>query len=203
MSNIICIDTREFPLSETEVRGRHPDMLIPEPFCCPDGYALVDLGEVPAHDATTHKAVPMPPEQDEAGEWHQPWDVVPLTAEEIEAATQVLREQLYAAATAHRWAVETGGIAFPDGTRIATGLEDQNRITSVIANAQIAGVAAVDFKAASGWVSLTLAELQGIAASIALHVQACFAAERVHHEAIAAAGLAALRAYDVTQGWPA
>ena len=117
-----------------------------------------------------------------------------------------------AAITQKRWEVETGGIALPTGVSVATGIDDQNRITSVVANAERAGVAEVDFKAGSSWVRVTVAELQSIAAVIALHVQACFSAERLHHEAIdlltaAHAGnqevlQQALHAYDIEQGWP-
>lgn len=117
-----------------------------------------------------------------------------------------------AAATQKRWEVETGGITLPTGVSVATGIDDQNRITSVVANAERAGVAEVDFKAGSGWVRVTVAELQSIAAAIALHVQACFSAERAHHEAIDSLEAAhsdnqealqqALQAYDIEQGWP-
>ncbi|MDH1499354.1 DUF4376 domain-containing protein [Comamonas terrigena] len=109
-----------------------------------------------------------------------------------------------------RWEVETGGLTLPGGVRIATAIDDQNRITSVVANAERSGVTSVDFKAASGWVSVTVPELQEIAAAIARHVQACFTAERQHHEAIDAIAQiadpaerqAALEAYDESQGWP-
>lgn len=114
--------------------------------------------------------------------------------------------------TALRWQIETGGITLPSGVRVATGIDDQNRITSVIANARLANLDTVSFKAASGWVTLTLAELEGVAAAIAMHVQACFNAERAHHEAIDAladlhaedpeALQQALEAYVITRGWP-
>ena len=41
-----------------------------------------------------------------------------------------------------------------------------------------------------------------LAAAIALHVQACFSAERTHNEAIAAASDADLYSYDINVGWP-
>ncbi|QOQ84350.1 DUF4376 domain-containing protein [Comamonas thiooxydans] len=114
--------------------------------------------------------------------------------------------------TAFRWEVETGGITLPGGIRVATGIDDQNRITTVVANARLAALETVKFKAASGWVTLTLAEIEAVAATVALHVQQCFAAECAHHEAIDALvvqfdgdpqGLqAALDAYDEVQGWP-
>lgn len=112
------------------------------------------------------------------------------------------RASLISAVTALRWEKETSGLTLPNGVTVDTRTDDQNRITSVIANAQLAGVETVDFKAASGWVTLTLADVQAIAAAIALHVQACFSAERAHHEAIAELDDAELDGYDITMGWP-
>lgn len=130
----------------------------------------------------------------------------------LNPAPVITAQTLKKTATQKRWQVETGGITLPNGVHVATGIDDQNRITSVIANAELAGVSSVDFKAASGWVSVTVAELKAVAAAIALHVQQCFTAERMHHEAIDAIaaqheadpeGLqAALAAYDTTRGWP-
>lgn len=137
-----------------------------------------------------------------------------MTPEEVAAhlnpARTITAESLKEEITALRWQHETGGLTLPTGVRVATGIDDQNRITSVIANAQIAGVERVDFKAVSGWVTVTVQELQAIAAAIAVHVQACFTAERAHHEAIDAlaeqyegeALQSALAAYDVQSGWP-
>lgn len=122
--------------------------------------------------------------------------------------SEALKEKI----TNKRWKIETGGLMLPSGVHVATGIDDQNRITSVIANAELAGVEVVDFKAASGWVSVTVAELKAVAAAIALHVQQCFTAERMHHEAIdaleqlhaddAQALQQSLEAYDLEQGWP-
>lgn len=120
--------------------------------------------------------------------------------------------QLKAATTQKRWELETGGLTLSTGVHVATDIDDQNRITSVIANARLASLDTVSFKAASGWVTLTLVELEGVAAAIAMHVQACFNAERAHHEAIDALeqlhaddpeGLQhALEAYDTEHRWP-
>lgn len=142
--------------------------------------------------------VRMTPEEEAA---HLDPPEVPITAEKLKSIV-----------TAFRWEVETGGITLPSGVRVATGIDDQNRITSVVANAERAGLDEVDFKAAEGWAKVTLAELQAIATAVARHVQACFSAERVHHEAIDAllaqhqddpeALQAALDGYDESQGWP-
>ncbi|MDN6885275.1 DUF4376 domain-containing protein [Variovorax sp. CAN2819] len=121
--------------------------------------------------------------------------IEPPTIEERRAA-------LVAAVTDKRWEVETGGITLPTGTRVLTGKSDQNRITSVIVNAEIAGIQSVDFKSDSGWVTLSIGEIKGIAAATGAHVQACFTAERMHHEAIAALDAAGIETYDINTGWP-
>lgn len=149
----------------------------------------------------------------ERQEWGAP-ELIEMTQAEIDVHLNppriVTTDSLKAETTALRWQHETGGLTLPSGVRVATGIDDQNRITSVIANAQLAGVQSVDFKAASGWVTVTVQELQAIAAAIAVHVQACFTAERAHHEAIDALAAqyegealqSALADYDRENGWP-
>ena len=149
----------------------------------------------PAYDPLTHTLALDGVELVE-GDYRARYTLAPLPTEQA-------RADLMAAVSAKRWAVETGGITLPGGAVVGTTTDDQNRITSVIANAQLAGVVSVDFKAQSGWVTLSLDHMRGIAGAIALHVQACFSAERAHHEAIAAASETELMAYDINTGWPA
>lgn len=119
-----------------------------------------------------------------------------------EDTLQALQARLLQDVAAKRWAVETGGITVV-GLRVATGIEDQNRITSVVANAELAQVDAVDFKGADAWATLTVPQVRAVAGAVARHVQRCYSAERAHAEAIAAlAGIDAARAYDTTAGWP-
>lgn len=135
-----------------------------------------------------------------------------FSLEQPDLTPKLTAQSVKDAITQKRWEVETGGITLPTGAQVGTGIDDQNRITSVMANAERAGVAEVDFKAVNGWARITLQDLQGIAVVVALHVQACFSAERAHHEAIDALvaqhegdaqGLqAALEVYDIEQGWP-
>ena len=142
--------------------------------------------------------------------------LVPMSGEQVDAHLNpppppITVAGLKEIVTRYRWEVETGGITLPGGIKVATALDDQNRITTVVANARLAGLEQVKFKAASGWTTLAVAEVEGIAAAIALHVQACFAAECAHHDAIDAIALiedpaerqAALDDYDETLGWPA
>lgn len=113
-----------------------------------------------------------------------------------------LREGLLSAVTEARWQHETGGIEI-GGVRVGTTLDDQNRLTGVLAAIQLGGLERVDFKAQSGWVELSASELQAIAQAISSHVQACFSAERAHHEGIALIeSVEEADAYDLSQGWP-
>ncbi len=130
------------------------------------------------------------------GAYHARYALAPQPVDQV-------RADLMDAATSKRWDVMTGGVTLPGGISVGTTIDDQNRVTSVIANAQLAGVESMDFKAQSGWVTLSLDQVRGIAAAVALHVHACYAAERAHHEAIAAASEAELMAYDINTGWPA
>lgn len=113
-----------------------------------------------------------------------------------------IRANLMQAVTEKRWQVETAGLTLPNGARVATGTADQNRISNVITNATAAGLTSVDFKAENGWVTLTIEEIRGIATAIAVHVQACFSAERTHHVAIQALSVEELQGYDLTAHWP-
>ena len=117
-----------------------------------------------------------------------------------------LRTAKIDSATARRWDVMTGGLSLPGGIVVGTTIDDQNRITSVVANAELAGLTdtdEVDFKAISGWVSISISEVKAIAGAIGQFVQACYTAERAHHEAInALESREEIESYDVTTGWP-
>lgn len=202
MSNMIHIASGDYPLSVQDVRARHPLTSFLNPFEPPIGYAWVQETTKPNVSPVTQRVEESAPVEIE-GVWTQTWMVVSLSAEEQGAAIDQAKATLTEQVTAHRWAVETGGITLPNGVQIATGTADQNRVTTVIANATLAGIDTVEFKAATGWVTLTLDQVRGIAAASALHVQACFTAERAHHEAIAAlTDPAEIEAYSVNTNWP-
>lgn len=133
------------------------------------------------------------------------WSLVaiPVVAPPAPPSLHELRATLTQQATARRWAVETGGITLPNGVKVLTGIDDQTRITSAIAGMEAEGYPSVDFKAASGWVELSLDELRALRGFVAGHVRACYSAERSHHEAIASlATVAAAQTYDIAAGWP-
>lgn len=87
----------------------------------------------------------------------------------------------------HRWQIETSGVELPSGARILTDRESQAQLTSAYQSLSMPFVDSIDWKAADGWVTVSEAELRPIAQSVAQHVQACFKAERIVSEQIAAA----------------
>lgn len=78
----IHIDTKEYPLTELDIRERHPNTMFGMPFIPTEHYAPVDPSDTPAYDAGTQKPIEIEPiEMD--GVWRQQWAVVPLSAEEL------------------------------------------------------------------------------------------------------------------------
>lgn len=83
---------------------------------------------------------------------------------------------LHAYAARKRYEVETGGITVA-GTRIDTSRESQAMITGAYAYTQAHPEETIQFKAASGWVTIDAPTMAAIATAVGAHVQACFATE--------------------------
>lgn len=93
MHNFINTSTGDYPVTFAQLRAAHPLTLFPEGFAEDFGdYAPVRPTAVPDHDQATHKAVELPPILSD-GQWHQAWDVIALTQEEIDAARRALVPQ--------------------------------------------------------------------------------------------------------------
>lgn len=84
--------------------------------------------------------------------------------------------QLTAYAAAKRFAVEVGGIRV-NGAPIATDRQSQAMIGNAVAYVQASGAAAVSYKTADGFVTLTADQVRTVGLAVGAHVQACFAAE--------------------------
>lgn len=136
------------------------------------------------------------------GEWTSPNNPVLYTPEEVTAREAELRLELKNSVTKKRWEVETGGLTLPGGVKVKTAIDDKNRITTVVVNAKLAGLTTVNFKADSGWVTISLTDLESIAGAIALHTDACFTAEMNHHLTIDGLGYTDLIEYNINTGWP-
>ena len=107
---------------------------------------------------------------------------------------------LKAAAAAKRWQVETGGVV-AGGMPIDTSRASQAMISGAHAYIQAQPSATVDFKAASGWVTLDAAAVTTIALAVAGHVQSCFGVERLVEAALDAGTITTLAEIDAAD-WP-
>jgi Domain of unknown function (DUF4376) len=98
-----------------------------------------------------------------------------------------------------RYAREIGGTA---GLR--TDRESQGLIVGAALAATLDPNYTVEWKSASGWVTLNASQLLAAAQAVRAHVQACFSNERALTATIdAAADSAGVMAIDLGQGWPA
>lgn len=95
-----------------------------------------------------------------------------------------LRTFAKAKITQKRKETEVGGLLFPNGVSIKTSKDDQDRILSVIINAERNGIEEIDFKADSGWVRISIFALKQMAKGLTFFAQHCFNVERMNHEAI-------------------
>ncbi len=197
--------TGEYPVSEASIRTYYPNTSFPTPFQAPNEYAVVFQAPQPTFDALTQSVRETTPVLTDKGHYEQQWEVYELEPEQVDENLVAAKASLIDAVTAKRWDVMTGGITLPGGMQVGTSIDDQNRITSVVANATLVGLtdeSLVNFKSNSGWVQITVSQIKAIAGAIGQFVQACYSAERQHHEAIDLLITAQeLRAYDVNTGW--
>lgn len=197
--------TGQYPVSEYDIRAAHPNTSFPSPFKAPDDYAWVFPTPHPSYEPITHGVREIAPALSSKGEYEQQWEVYELDPAQVAENLGAAKAGLIEAATAKRWDVMTGGISLPGGMQVGTSIDDQNRITSVVANAELVGLtdeSLVDFKSNTGWVQITVGQIKAIAGAIGQFVQACYSAERQHHEAIELLVTAQeLRDYDVNAGW--
>jgi len=86
-----------------------------------------------------------------------------------------------------RFTTETGGISLPGGTQINTQRDAQAMLTGAYQSLKSGLVQDTEWKATSGWVTVTLTELEPIAQAVAEHVRRCFQAERAVSDQITSA----------------
>ena len=190
----------ECPLSMGQIKSRFPNVSWElDRFEPPEGYFTINRVAMPTANFNQYVVDGEPVKID--GLYYQSWIVNTLTEPQLEGKIANKKQQLKEQSTAKRKEIAAAGIVL-NGTRIGTTIEDQNRISSLISSAQLAGISTVDFKGDSGWVTLSFAQLQNIAGAIALHVQECFSKGRAQHEEIdQLSGPEAVSTYNVQEIW--
>lgn len=213
-----------YPHSEQAIRSQFANASLPPQLTAEVyeslGYQPVYTTPRPAHKRW-ERVFEVAPVLTDKGFYEQAFQVEPLTfATNVEGQTAddvrntfvaTWKAELQDAITAKRKQVEFGGLTLPNGVIVGTAKDDQDRISAAISNMERYSMPEIDFKADSGWVKLTLAELIEIGRVITQHVQTCFTTERQHHEAVdaimidhsaPAVAFGQLDAYDVSTGWP-
>lgn len=139
-------------------------------------------------------------------DWIIQEDCVVATYDVIDISIEDLKRNRQYDVTQKRWDVMVGGVTLPNGVIVNSSIEDQNRITSIVANASLVGLTdedVVDFKASNGWASISIAQIKIIAGVIGQLVQTCYSVERGHFEAINELTTREdVLAYDINSNWP-
>lgn len=111
---------------------------------------------------------------------------------------------LRAHAAAKRWALETGGITLENGAIIATDAISHAKIDAKVAAFERGVITgSVAFKAVNGSISLDRTAMTAVYAAVAVHVEACFAAERAVVHEIAAGTITTIAQIDNSPHWSA
>lgn len=71
----IHIDTKEYPLSELDIRERHPNTMFGMPFIPTEHYVPVEPSDTPTYDTNTQKSIEIEPIEIN-GVWRQQWAAV-------------------------------------------------------------------------------------------------------------------------------
>lgn len=176
-------DTLEFPVYEDQIKALYPNVSFATVFEPIEPFARVYLGTKPMYDRIKEELRLSPPEKID-GVWIQNYEVVPLDEAQVQENLMREREAAKAKIREKKWELEVQGITIPGGGYVSTRIEDQNRITSVLVIAPKAGVETIDFESATGFVTLTIAELEQISIAIGLRVQALYTASRFHQDLV-------------------
>lgn len=188
------IETKEFGITHDMLVSRLPHVSFP--------YGIQEIDKYKAYTRTDKpqvtdaqvvvEVVPV--------EGVQTWLV--SAKEATEEYLTILKTAVKAKVTEKRWAVESGGLSFPNGVRVKTAKDDQDRMLSVIINAERNGIEEIDFKADSGWTKISIFALKQLAKELTYFVQHCFTMEKYHHGYVDSLTTAAeICSYDFSTGW--
>ena len=114
-----------------------------------------------------------------------------------------LKSQVKAKLAEFRYSREIDGIKLPNGEVISTTRESQGQLASTYSSMKNGLIASVDWKNNGTWSTLTSAEFEVIAKSVAEYVSGCFSAELLHSKNIDALNTAdELYAYNYSVNYP-
>lgn len=173
---------------------------------------IINNGRIAAIASTAHVASGMDQAVIDAPDGFDPdrvneysWDGSALNGPGVWATLEEYKAERIAEVAQKKWEVETGGLTV-EGVFIDTTRESQSMITGAYNFAllnQSTPDWTIDFRASTGWITLTASEMIGIGAAVAAHVQASFTRYRALEESITACTtVAEVAAIDINIGWP-
>lgn len=170
-----------------------------------DGEYIPLRYEYPDYDPRTHEIVKdgEPAFSKKNACYIQKYKAVELSAERFAQNLDAARDERRAEAAAIRWNHEIAGVVMPDGLRVLTNHDAQVRLSSLMQSARDAGLESVNFKAESGFVTLSFDRLLEVSRAVTNHVQACYAREHELNRLIdEASDFTALAEINLDDGWP-
>ena len=177
--------TKQYPLSEQDIRTLHPDTTFPDSWSKEflDHLDIAFVSDSPKPDCNqyTQQVVEIQPVFTN-NKWVKNYSVIdtPLTENKFNS----MKQQLKDSATSLRYQKETSGVVLPGGTTIKTDVESQSKVNAAFVSLNSGLVSSIDWKGSNGWITLTAVEVQQLAYVIANHVKNCFSKEKKIHELI-------------------
>lgn len=95
----INTQTKQYPVSESEIRSAFSNTSFPVPFQAPEEYAVVFTAPKPEYDQVIKACVEDTPELTDKGTWQQTWKIIPAFTEytDEEGVLHTVQEQEAAA----------------------------------------------------------------------------------------------------------
>jgi hypothetical protein len=193
---MIIVNNSGVITSEENFRTMNPLVSFPMPLKAADleSYGMSFLQEVPAPAYSSFYTVQQGAPVLVDSVWTQTWS---QTAIDLQSA---ITQQLSNLALA-RYNAQIAPVTI-DSVSINADPTSLLMLNSTIAFLNGSTMATVNFKAASGWTALSLAQLQAFSTAINAQIQACFTNEFVHTQnIIALTSTDAVATYDITTGW--
>jgi hypothetical protein len=95
----INTQTKQYPVSESEIRSAFPNTSFPVPFQAPEQYSVVFTAPKPEYDRIIRSCIEDTPELTSKGTWQQTWKIIPAFTEytDEEGVVHTVQEQEAAA----------------------------------------------------------------------------------------------------------
>lgn len=202
MTIFIRVEDGAYPVSEQTIKNLNPNVSFPEIVNARiyEEFGYVPVMEIPRPAVKRYEmAIEGTPVKTVKGFYEQTWVVKQMpfdaildmdgnvikTSEQVQSEyLEQWKSELKTQVTSKRYSVEVNGLTLENGVSIKTDRESQAMLSSAYSSLKNDLIQSTEWKAESGWVTVTLESIEPIAIAVAQHVSNCFLKEKLHHEAI-------------------